>query len=193
MGQTPEYNLPWPELDVKPQGPDGFKNLAVAIDTAIKGQRDDTTLTKTFTPTLRSTGKIQPYGFVWTARYEVRNGWCEVDIFGQMSDDPAKCGGGTEAIVIGLPVRARASIPYQYLRVKLGLVSVGSFEGWAQVVATSPECAPYLPRTPTDTRMVNWRSSSDASGGAWGTGVPQLANTHGVGNGNISIWGRYLV
>lgn len=36
MGTTPLYQLPWPELPDIADGPDGFQDLAVATETAIK-------------------------------------------------------------------------------------------------------------------------------------------------------------
>ena len=38
MGATPAYALPWPELVDSADGPDGFQDLAVATETAIKGR-----------------------------------------------------------------------------------------------------------------------------------------------------------
>jgi hypothetical protein len=40
MGSTPVYQLPWPELPDDANGPDGYQDLAVAAETAIKTQAD---------------------------------------------------------------------------------------------------------------------------------------------------------
>lgn len=188
MGATPEFSLPWPELPDRPQGPDGFKNLATAIEAATLLQRDDGSLTKSYTPTWLSKLTQQPTGAVWTARYEVRNGWCEVDIFGQFS---ASTYGGRGPLVVGLPVKARSGITQQYLSVKYGTSTVGSYLGYAYMLATGAECIPYLPINQFSTKMNLWQSANES--GAAGTGCPAVPGQYTVAPGNISIWGRYLV
>lgn len=187
MGATTNFKLPWPELGNLADGPDGYEDLAEAVEAALIGQRDDSTDTKVYTPTWRSAGNLQPSGMAWTARYLVRNGWCQVQMYGAMS---ASTNGGTEWFLVGLPVRSRAGLPEQLLNCKLSIPG-GNFSGWAYFPASSLECIPYFPISASRTDMAGWKSCDNSK--VPGTGTPQIPGQHAVGPGNVSIWGRYMV
>lgn len=187
MGATPTFKLPWPELGNLADGPDGYEDLAEAVEAVLIAQRDATTDTKAYTPTWRAGGRIQPSGMAWNARYLVRNGWCQVQVFGQMS---STTGGGTEYLMVGLPVRSRAGIPEQLLNCKLAIPG-GNFVGWAYMPAGSLECIPFFPLSPGRTDMGGWRSTDDSI--TIGTGIPAIPGQNSVGPGNVSLWGRYMV
>lgn len=187
MGATPTYKLPWPELGNLADGPDGYEDLAEAVEAALLTQRDGTADTKSYTPTWRSAGTIQPYGMAWSARYLVRNGWCQLAVIGSMS--LAATGGGTQALIIGLPVRSR-NTQEQEIGAKLTVAGT-SWSGWAVMAAGSTECVPYFPASATRNDMWAWTSASESK--IPGTGIPAIPGQHAVGDGNIVLFGRYMV
>jgi hypothetical protein len=187
MGQTDIYDLPWPELGDPSDGPDGYQDLALATEAALKGLRDNAE-DIAFTPSWRSSGSIQPYGMAWNARYSVRGGRCFVNAFGQMQ--AASTSGGTGFLLVGLPVRTRASFAEQMLTCKLYVWGY-SFIGWAYAPPNSTECIPYFPVDQDHSHMGGWMGA-DSSGDV-GRGLPNLPGRYSVGDGNFSLWGSYLV
>jgi len=189
MGATDVYQLPWPELGDLADGPDGYQDLAKATEAALLLEKTGDTDTKSYTPTFASSG-AQPSGISWTGRYQVRNGWCQLSLFGQIS---AATNGGTGQLTVGLPVRARADIPEQEIFVKLYQGNVGwNFTGFAWFPANSLVMYPHFPTRDASSVMAAWTNGNGQPGNS--QMVPLIPGGFACGgSGNICFTGRYQV
>jgi hypothetical protein len=189
MGATDVYQLPWPELGDLADAPDGYQDLAQATEAALlKEKQTDDSLT--YTPTFTSNG-AQPGNLAWTARYQVRNGWCEVMIFGQFY---ANTPPGSGQLAVGLPVRARTSVPEQILGAKLYVGAVGwAFDGHSIIAANGVTTVPFFPTQASSSVCAAWNNGNGQAGnGGMCPGIPG-GFAFGAGPGNIQLYGRYLV
>ena len=190
MGATDIYQLPWPELGDLADGPDGYQDLARATEAALLTEKTSNADTQSYTPSFTSNG-IQPSGMSWTARYQVRNGWCDLSIFGQMS---ANTSGGTGMLAVGLPVRSRAGIPEQNLVCKLYNANVGwNFVGFAFMGNNGQVCYPFFPTRDSSSVMFWWNNGNGQAGNTSQCPIIPGHFACGGGPGNIGIWGRYMV
>ena len=191
MGQTSVFTLPWPELPDLADGPDGFKDLAEATEAAMLNERNGV-FDQTYEPQWRATS-VNPFGAVWTARYSVRNGWCNLHIYGSFT---ASTNGGRGFLYLSLPVPTRANMGEQLFLAKTWLPLEGwNFGGWCFVPAGGSWMYPCFSNDNNTSAQNRWRSADET--GASNTGIPRNASggsNYGVQNGgNIVISGRYLV
>ena len=82
MGASPNYKFPWPELVEPADGPDGFEDLATAVDADMTRWRKETNIGGhdsgyVFQPNPIGTSNPQEWWYNW---YPVVKGWAEIDI-----------------------------------------------------------------------------------------------------------------
>lgn len=186
MGATNVFKLPWPELGDLADGPDGYQDLAAAVEAALLGQRDaDDSLT--WVPAWTSSG-TQPKGASTYGTYRVRSKLCTFTIWATFA---ASVNGGNGQLQFSLPVRARASINQQVGTAKYLLNGLGHFSGWCYVNASGLAVGVYLPTNADSSLLGPWSNSSVLQ---IGTGTPNWPGHFSVTSGsNMCLSGSYFV
>lgn len=186
MAVTPVFGWPIPNLTDVADGPDGFSDLALAIENTLN---DRTWLS--YTPSWTSMGTVQPSNpGARVGRYKVTRGVCEVRIYLSFTGSST---GGTGQLQLGLPLPAQNLGTYplmglmSYARSAAGIRYLG-FGG----CGTDSKHNPTFPTSTTDVRMESWRNALE--GNAPGNSIPDVGGDFFIRNGAfISVWGSYAV
>lgn len=189
MAVTPVYKWPIPNLTDVADGPDGFSDLANAIEATLTD-----TLKSTYTPSWTSSATNPANPASRAGWYRVENAIC--DFVAQLTFG-ASTSGSYGDLSIGLPVPASAVIPRQIcgtvILLTAGIVNNDRWAGYATTGNTDQSnCAPWFPVDATRNNFGRW-SNADSSGSTE-SGVPNVDGAfYNIRNGGyIVVQGRYF-
>ena len=98
MGETPIYQLPWPELPDAANAPDGFMKLSNKVDDQMTRWRKEDWGWNDIGYTIPTGGNAT----IWTRTYDAIKGWMEMDLWVSMCASPDhSCAAATVNAVIG--------------------------------------------------------------------------------------------
>lgn len=186
MAVTPVFGWPIPNLTDVADGPDGFSDLALAIEGTLN---DKTWLS--YTPSWTSAGTIQPSNpGSRVGRYKVTRGVCEVRIFMNFISSST---GGIGNLQIGLPLPAQniGTNPIMGLQCYCKSAAGVRYFGFASA-GTDGKCGPTFPISTTNVSWEAWRNALE--GNAIGNSIPDVGADFFIrNNAFINVWGSYPI
>lgn len=184
MAVTPGHGWPIPDLANVADGPDGFSDLAIAIENTL-----DSRSQQSYTPAWASLGSVQP------ANPSARQGLYRVIgpncYFNTVISFGASTTGGKGALRVSIPVPASTAIAEQW--VICTLLTPGSSTRWqgiAQITsAANTWCNPTFCSSSTENQLANWMGSQESTV----AGYPSIGVATVQNGGHIRINGFYAV
>lgn len=181
---TPVFAWPVPVLGDVADGPDGFSDLALAIEATVNNAN-----VLSYTPSWTADGSIQPVNpATRTGFYQLRRKLC---YFWAQLTFGASSGGGTLPLRIGLPAPARTGMT-QMFQSSIFVPGTGTFPGTGEIRSGEATCLPMFPINSSSVILGFWQSANASA--LPSTGVP-VSNTgiHNVSNGgSIRVSGVYM-
>ncbi len=183
---TPVFGWPVPVLGDVADGPDGFSDLALAVEATVNNPA-----VLTYTPSWTADGNIQPVNpATRVGYYQVSKKICYY--YARLTFG-ASVGGGNGPLRIGLPLPGKTGLTQIASTAWLFVPGGGSFQGMGEIRAGEQTVLPQFQVNSANNTMGYWQSES--VGGGIATTLPTTTGTvRSVTNGGfIIVNGTYMV